>query len=150
MVCPARALLLKYVTITIVTTAQPSIMRHWARPNSRQALSHQLKKRGSQDVRDICMTEKVSYHDTMDDPWCPSDRSWTKDSVGDVFEVISISEPGPDVSQSRQTFQITDNHVKTWFPLDMDCFKVHQLFEHEGYSLKIHSWSFERYQAIIT
>ena len=49
----------------------------------------------------------------MDDPWCPSDRSWTKDLVGDVFEVISILEPGSDVSQSRQTFQITDEHVKS-------------------------------------
>ena len=80
-------------------------------PNSRLALSHQLKKRGSQDVRDISKTETGSYHDSMDDPWCPSDRSWTKDSVRDVFEVLSISEPGRDVSRSRRTFQITDEHV---------------------------------------
>ena len=119
-------------------------------PNSREALSHQLKKRGSQDVRDISKTEIVSYHDSMDDPWCPSDRSWTKDWVGDVFEVLSISEPGRDVSRSRRTFQITDEHVKSWFTLNMNCFKVHRLFEHEGYSLKMHSWSFGRYQAIIT
>ena len=118
--------------------------------NSREALSHQLKKRGSQDVRDISKTEIVSYHDSMDDPWCPSDRSWTKDWVGDVFEVLSISEPGRDVSRSRRTFQITDEHVKSWFTLNMNCFKVHRLFEHEGYSLKMHSWSFGRYQAIIT
>ena len=32
----------------------------------------------------------------------------------------------------------------------MNCFKVHRLFEHEGYSLKIHSWNVEQYQAIIT
>ena len=82
-------------------------------PNSRLALSHQLKKRGSQDVRDISKTETGSYHDSMDDPWCPSDRSWTRDSVGDVFEVLSISEPGRDVSRSRRTFQITDEHVKS-------------------------------------
>ena len=81
--------------------------------NSRQALSHQLKKRGSQDVQDIFKTETVSYHDSMDDPWCPSDRSWTKDSVGDVFEVLSISEPGHNVSRRQQTFQITDKHVKS-------------------------------------
>ena len=62
-------------------------------PNSRLALSHQLKKRWSQDVRNISKTETGSYHDSMDDPWCPSDRSWTKDWVGDVFEVLSISEP---------------------------------------------------------
>ena len=130
--------------------AQPSITRHWARPKQSEALSHQLKKRGSQDVRDISKTEIVSYHDSMDDPWCPSDRSWTKDWVGDVFEVLSISEPGRDVSRSRRTFQITDEHVKSWFTLNMNCFKVHRLFEHEGYSLKMHSWSFGRYQAIIT
>ena len=82
-------------------------------PNSRQALSHQLKKRGSKDVRDISKTEIVSYHDSMDDPWCPSDRSWTNDSVGDIFEVLSISEPGRDVSRSRGTFQITNEHVKS-------------------------------------
>ena len=69
-----------------------------------QALSHQLKKRGSQDVRDISKTETVSYHDSLDDPWCLRDRSWTKDSVGDVFEVLSISEPCCDGSQSRQIF----------------------------------------------
>ena len=119
-------------------------------PNSLQALSHQLKKRGSQDPQDISKTETVSNHDSMDDPWCPSDRSWTKDSVGDVFKVLSISEPSRDVSRSRYTFQITDKHVKSWFPLNMNCYKVHQLFEHEGYSLKIHSLSFRRYQAIIT
>ena len=33
---------------------------------------------------------------------------------GDVFEVLSISEPGRDVSRSRQTFQITDEHVKIY------------------------------------
>ena len=81
----------------------------------------------------------MSYNDLMDDPWCPSDRSWTKDLVGDVFEVLSISEPRRDVSQSRRTFQITDEHVKSRFSLNMNCFKVHRLFEHEGYSLKIHS-----------
>ena len=31
----------------------------------------------------------------------------------------------------------------------MDCFEVHQLFDYEGYSLKIHSWRFGWYQAII-
>ena len=70
-------------------------------PNSRESLSHQLKKRGSQDVRDIYKTETMPYHDSIDDPWCPSDRSWTKESWGDVFEVLSISEPGRDVSQSQ-------------------------------------------------
>ena len=80
-------------------------------PNSRLALSHQLKKRGSQDIRNISKTETGSYHDSMDDPWCPSDRSWTKDSVGDVFKVLSISETGRDVSRSQRTFQITDKHV---------------------------------------
>ena len=69
-------------------------------PNSLEALSHQLKKKGSQDVPDISKTETVSYHDSMDDPWCPSDRLWTKDSVGDVFKVHSISEPSRNVSQS--------------------------------------------------
>ena len=28
--------------------------------------------------------------------------------------------------------------LKSGFPLNMNCFKVHQLFEHEGYSIKIH------------
>ena len=55
--------------------------------------------------------ETGSYHDSMDDPWGPSDISWTKDSVGDVFEVLSISDPGRDVSRIRRTFQITDEHV---------------------------------------
>ena len=81
----------------------------------------------------------MSYNDLMDGPWCPSDRSWTKDSVDDIFEVLSISEPDRNVSQSRQIFQITDKHVKSLFPLNMNCFKVHRLFEHEGYCLKIHS-----------
>ena len=71
--------------------------------------------------------EKVSLHDFRDDPWCPSDRSWTKDSVGDIFEVLSISETGRNVSLSRRTFQITEDHLKNWFPLDTDCFKVHYL-----------------------
>ena len=53
-----------------------------------------MKKRASQDVPDILKTETVSYHDFMDDLWCPSDRSWTKDSVGDFFKGPSISEPG--------------------------------------------------------
>ena len=70
--------------------------------------------------------------------------------VGDFFEVLSISEPGRDVSRSRQTFQISDEHVKSWSPLDMDSFKVHQVFEHEEYSLKIHSWRCGQYQPIIT
>ena len=73
-------------------------------PNSRQALSHQLKKRGSQDVRDISKTETVSCHDSLDNSWCLRDKSWTKDSVVDVFEVLSISEPCCDGSQSQQTF----------------------------------------------
>ena len=117
-------------------------------PNSQQALRHQLKKRWSEDVRDISKTETVSYHDSMDHPWCPRDRPWTKDSVGDVYEVLSISESGRDVSSSRQTFQITDKHVKIWFPLNMNCSKVHRLFD--GYSLKIHSCSLRLYQVIIT
>ena len=81
--------------------------------NSQQALNHQLKNRGSQDVRDIFKTETVSYHDYMDDPWCSSDGSQTTDSVGDVFKVLSIPEPGSDVSQSRRTFQITEEYVKS-------------------------------------
>ena len=76
----------------------------------------------------------MSYNDLMNDPWCPSDRSWTKDSVVDVFKVLSISEPGRNVSRSRQTFQITAKHVKSLFPLNMDTFKVQQLFNHEGRS----------------
>ena len=44
--------------------------------------------------------ERVSYHDFMDDPWRPSERSWTKDYMCDVFEVLSISEPCRDVTQS--------------------------------------------------
>ena len=63
---------------------------------------NKLKKRRSQDVRDIFKTGKVSYHDFMDDPWCPSDRSWTKDSVGDVFEVLSFLEPCHNVSQIKK------------------------------------------------
>ena len=101
--------------------------------NSRQALSHQLKKRELQDVRNISKTETVSYHDYMDDPWCPRDRSQTKDSVGDIFKVLSISEPVRNVS--RRTFQMNDKHVKSLFPLNINCFKVHRLFEHEDYSL---------------
>ena len=83
--------------------------------------------------------------DFMDDLLHPSDRSWTKDLAGDVFEVLS--EPGRHVFWSLQTFQVTDKHVISSFPLDMDCFKVRQLFEHEGNGLKIHSWTFGRYQA---
>ena len=122
----------------MVPATHPSIRGTEHGPNSRQALSHQLKKRGSQDVPDISKTEMVPYHDSMDDPWCPSDRSLTKDSVSDVFKVLSISEPGRDVSQSQQIFQITDEHVKSLFPLNMNYFQVNQQFEHEGYSLKIH------------
>ena len=118
-------------------------------PNSRQALSHQLNKIGSQNVQDVSKTETVSHHDSMDDPWCSSDKSWTKDLVGDNFKVISISEPCRDVSQSRQTFQITDKHVKSWFPPDMNCFKVHRLLEHEDYSLKVHSWNFGRCKPLL-
>ena len=68
----------------------------------------------------------------------------------DIFEVLSISEPCCDVTRSQRIFETTVEHVKSWFPLDMSCFKVHRLFESERYSLKIHSWSFGRYQAIIT
>ena len=82
-----------------MSKSHPSNTRHWARSNSRYALSHQLKQRGSQDVQNICKTEKVSYNDFMDDPWCPSHRSWTKDSVGDVFKLLSISEPGRNVNE---------------------------------------------------
>ena len=46
--------------------AHLSSTRHWALPNSREALSHQLKKRELQDVWDISKTERVSYHDLMD------------------------------------------------------------------------------------
>ena len=81
----------------------------------------------------------MSYHDFMDDPWRPSERSWTKDSVGDVFEVLSISEPCRDVTQSVQIFETIVELVKSLFPLDMDCFKVNQIFGDEGYRLKIHS-----------
>ena len=102
-----------YSNIHLWVMSHPSITRHWARPSSWQALSHQLKKRGSQDVRGIWKTEKVSYHDFMDDLWCSRDRSWTKDSVSDVFEALSISEPGRDVPQSQHTFQTTDKHVKS-------------------------------------
>ena len=134
---------------TVRKFSTPSITGHWARPNSRQGLGHQLKKRDSQDVRDISKEGTVSYHDSMDDPWCRSDWSWTNDSVGDVLEVFSISDPGHNVSWSRRTYQITDKYVRVWSPLDMNCFKVHGLFEHEGYSLKIHSWSVGQYQATI-
>ena len=58
-------------------------------------------------------TETVSYNDSKDDPWCPRDRSWTKDLGGDVFEFLSMSEPGRNVSQNLKTFQITDKHVKS-------------------------------------
>ena len=44
-----------------------------------------------------------------------------------------------DVTRSQRTFETTVEHVKSLFPLDMDCFKVNQLFGDEGYRLKIHS-----------
>ena len=81
--------------------------------------------------------ESVSYHDFMDDPWCPSERSWTKDSVGDVFEVLSISESCRNVTWSHQIFETTVKHVKSLFPLDMDCLQVTQIFGVEEYRLKI-------------
>ena len=83
--------------------------------------------------------ERVSDHDFMNDPWRLSERSWTKDSLGDVFEVLSISEPCRNVTQSQQIFETTVEHVNSLFPLDMDCFKVNQIFGDEVYRLKIHS-----------
>ena len=82
---------------TVPSISQPGIML--------QAFSHQLKKRGLQDVQDKWMEESVSYHDWMDDRWSPSERSWTKDSVGDVFEVLSISESCRNVTRSQQIFE---------------------------------------------
>ena len=104
--------------------SQPGITRQWALPNSRQAISHYLKERESQDVLDMLSKERVSYHDFMDEPWGPSERSWTKDSVGDVSEFLSISEPCRDVTRSQQVFETNVKPVKSLFPLDMDCFKV--------------------------
>ena len=63
------------------------------------------------------------YHDFMDDPWCPSEISWTKDSVGKGFEVLFTSEPCRDVTRSQCTFETTVKHVKSLFPHDMACFK---------------------------
>ena len=100
----------------------PSITRHWARPKQSASCQSPVEEKRVTGCPSISKTEIVSYHNSMDDPWCPSDSSWTKDSVGDVFEVLSISEPICDVSQSRQTFQITDKYVKSWFPLNMNCF----------------------------
>ena len=73
------------------------------------------------------MEESVSYHDFMDAPCHPSERSWTKDSMANVFNVLSFSEPWCDVTQSRQIFETTVKHVKSLFPLDMDCLKVNQI-----------------------
>ena len=83
--------------------------------------------------------ESVSYHDFMDDSWCPSERSWTNDYVGEVFEVCSISEPFRDVTQNRRIFETTVKHEKSSFSLDMGCFKVNQIFWDEGYRPKIYS-----------
>ena len=77
----------------------------------------------------------MSYHDFIDDPWGPSEKSWTKDSVGDVLYVLSIAEPCRDFTRSRQIFETTVKHVKSLFPLDMGCFKVNQIFGDEGYRL---------------
>ena len=80
--------------------------------------------------------DSVSYHDFIDDPWCPSERSWTEDSVGNVFEVVSISEPCCDVTRSGPIFETTVKHVKSFFPpLDMESFKVTHIFVDEDYRL---------------
>ena len=75
----------------------------------------------------------MSYHDFMDDAWCPSEISWTKDFVGDVFEVLSISEPCRDFTRGQHIFETTVKYVKSLFHLDMDCFKVTQIFGDEDY-----------------
>ena len=79
------------------------------------------------------------HHDFMDDPWHPSERSLTKDSMGDVFEVPSISELCCDVTQSQRIFETAVKHVKSLFSPDMDCFKVNHIFGDKVYRLKIHS-----------
>ena len=56
--------------------------------------------------------------------------------MGDVYEVLSISEPCGDVIQSLQIFKTTVKHVKSLFPLDMDCVKVTQIIGDEDYGLK--------------
>ena len=72
-------------------------------------------KRQLQDVQDMLTEQSVSYHEFMDEPWRPRERSWTKDCVGDVLEVLSLSEPCRDVTQSRQIFETAVEHEKVFF-----------------------------------
>ena len=41
----------------------------------------------------------------MDGPLRPRERSWTEDSVLDIFEVLYISEPYRDATISQQVFE---------------------------------------------
>ena len=59
--------------------------------------------------------------------------------MGYVCEVLSISEPCGNVIRSLQIFKTTVKHVKSLFPLDMDCVKVTQIIGDEDYRLKKHS-----------
>ena len=61
-------------------------------------ISHHSPVEEKRDVQDMLTEERVSYHAFMDDPWRPSERSWTNDSGDDVFEVLCISEPYRDVT----------------------------------------------------
>ena len=67
-------------------------------------------------------------------PQC-SEKACTKDTVGDTFEVLSISEPCRDVTRSRQILRTTVEHDKYLFPLDMDYSKVTQIYGDEDYRL---------------
>ena len=147
--CPSPHL----IPLTICQLAQPGITRQWAWPNSRQAVSHQLKKRGSQDVRDILTKERVSDHDFMNDPWRPVRDHGPKIPWVMFLRFSLFQNPASacrDVTRSQRIFETTVEHVKSLFPRDMDCFKVNQIFGDEVYRLKIHSWRFGRYQTIIT
>ena len=47
----------------------------------------------------------MSYHNFMDGPLRPRERSWTKDSVLDIFEVLFISERCRNATLSQQVFE---------------------------------------------
>ena len=113
--------------------------RHYAAVSTaKQSASYQSpveEKSGAVCPRNVDGGEPIlSYF--MDETWHPRERWWTRDSVGDILEITSISEPCRDVTWSQRIFETTIEHVKSQFPLDIDCFKVNKIFRDDGYRLK--------------
>ena len=131
--------------IFVICTSHPSISRHWARPKqstSSQSPVEEVRVAGCTRQRQCLIMTLWMVHGV------PVIDNGPKIQWVTFLRFSLFQNPGAMSLEVDKHFRSLTNMWKV--DLLMNCFKVYRLFEHEGYSPQIHSWSFGRYLAIIT